>query len=62
MARMNHTNTQENCKQTERIGFLTTMWSSKHEPVCVLRIKVSVWSLRKYYMKKDAEDVSQQIA
>lgn len=62
MARMNHTNTQENCKQIERIGFLPTMWSSKHEPVCVLRIKVSVWSLRKYYMKKNAEDVSQQIA
>lgn len=55
-----HTRTV-NCKQIEPIGFPTTGWSAERGPVCVLGIKVSVWSLSKYHMKKkDVEDISQQ--
>lgn len=62
MAWMNHTHTHTaNCTQIEPMGFSSTIWTTRRKPLSVLRIKVSVWSQWKYYMKKNnVQDVCLQ--
>lgn len=52
-----HTHTQRklhtNCTQIELMGYPSIIWTTKHQPLCVFRIKISVWSLWKYHMEKN---------